>query len=201
MLFTKSDALLDELYAIAKNVYDSAIYFNKYKIKSLDTLKRFSEEMKEYESKGDKLIHEIIVRINKTFISAIEREDVLNLAVKLDDVLDGLEGCAARLYMYDIMEPDETMVKFGQLIEDATQQILFAIELLQKQKLPGMKECAAVPVRKTKKPSFARELLPSVCLYAAIRSPPARVRGIWLLPACRKFPKPLRRPSCSSYSC
>ncbi|WHX29905.1 DUF47 family protein [Brevibacillus agri] len=140
MLFTKSDALLDELYAIAKNVYDSAIYFNKYKIKSLDTLKRFSEEMKEYESKGDKLIHEIIVRINKTFISAIEREDVLNLAVKLDDVLDGLEGCAARLYMYDIMEPDETMVKFGQLIEDATQQILFAIELLQKQKLPGMKE-------------------------------------------------------------
>lgn len=96
--------------------------------------------MKEYESKGDKLIHEIIVRINKTFISAIEREDVLNLAVKLDDVLDGLEGCAARLYMYDIMEPDETMVKFGQLIEDATQQILFAIELLQKQKLPGMKE-------------------------------------------------------------
>lgn len=29
MLFTKSDALLDELYAIAKNVYDSAIYFNK----------------------------------------------------------------------------------------------------------------------------------------------------------------------------
>ncbi|MCG5253765.1 DUF47 domain-containing protein [Brevibacillus agri] len=140
MLFTKSDALLDELYAIAKNVYDSAIYFNKYKIKSLDTLKRFSEEMKEYESKGDKLIHEIIIRINKTFISAIEREDVLNLAVKLDDVLDGLEGCAARLYMYDIMEPDETMVKFGQLIEDATQQILFAIELLQKQKLPGMKE-------------------------------------------------------------
>ncbi|WP_432775116.1 DUF47 family protein [Brevibacillus gelatini] len=140
MLFAKSDALLDHLYTIAKNVYDSAIYFNNYKITSLETLKSFAEEMKVYESKGDKLIHEIIVRINKTFISAIEREDVLNLAVKLDDVLDGLEGCAARLYMYDIMEPDEAMVKFGQLIEDATQQILFAIELLQKLKLSGMKE-------------------------------------------------------------
>ncbi len=140
MLFTKSDALLDDLYEIAKNVHDSAVYFNQYKINSLDTLKSFAEEMKVFESKGDKLIHEIIVRINKTFITAIEREDVMNLAIKLDDVLDGLEGCAARLYMYDIMEPDETMVRFGQLIEDSTQQILLAIELLQKQKLPGMKE-------------------------------------------------------------
>lgn len=140
MLFTKSDALLDDLYEIAKNVYKSAVYFNEYKISSGETVKSFSETMKEYESKGDKLIHEIIVRINKTFITAIEREDVMELAVKLDDVLDGLEGCAARLYMYDIFEPDETMVKFGQLIEDAAHQILLAIELLQKQKLTAMKE-------------------------------------------------------------
>ena len=62
MLFTKSDALLDDLYEIAKNVHDSAVYFNQYKINSLDTLKSFAEEMKVFESKGDKLIHEIIVR-------------------------------------------------------------------------------------------------------------------------------------------
>ncbi|CAI8931002.1 DUF47 domain-containing protein [Brevibacillus sp. IT-7CA2] len=140
MLFTKSDALLDDLYEIAKNVHQTAIYFNEYKITSLETVKTFSTEMKEYETKGDKLIHEIIVQINKTFITAIEREDVLDLAVKLDDVLDGLEFCASRLYMYDIMEADETMVRFGQLIEVATKQILLAIELLQKQKLSDMKE-------------------------------------------------------------
>jgi len=140
MLFTKSDALLDDLYEIAKNVHDSAIYFNEYKISSFETVKGFAETMKEYESKGDKLIHEIIVRINKTFITAIEREDVMELAVKLDDVLDGLEGCASRLYMYDIIEPDETMVKFGQIIQDSTHQILLAIQLLQQQKLAAMKE-------------------------------------------------------------
>jgi len=38
------------------------------------------------------------------------------------------------------MEPDQTMVRFGQLIEEATKQILLAIELLQKQKLSAMKE-------------------------------------------------------------
>ncbi len=140
MLFTKTDALLEDLYEIAKNVHESAVYFNEYKISSMETLQTFAETMKEYESKGDKMIHEIIIRINKTFITAIEREDVMDLAVKLDDVLDGLETCSSRLYMYDIMAPDETMVKFGQIIEDSSHQILLAMELLKEQKLSGMRE-------------------------------------------------------------
>ncbi|MFD2370464.1 DUF47 domain-containing protein [Brevibacillus sp. GCM10020057] len=140
MLFTKTDALLEALYEIARNVHESAVYFNQYKISSMETLKSFSDTMKEYESKGDKLIHEIIIRINKTFITAIEREDVMELAVKMDDVLDGLESCSAHLYMYDIMAPDETMVRFGQIIEDASKQILLAMELLKQQKLADMRE-------------------------------------------------------------
>lgn len=140
MFFSKSDALLDALLEIAQNVHDSAVYFNKYKVESLETVKSFAESMKEYESKGDKLIHEIIVNINKSFITAIEREDVLELAIKMDDVLDGLESCAARLYMFDISQGDEVMKRFAKIIEDSTQQILEAIRLLQQQKLTAMKE-------------------------------------------------------------
>lgn len=140
MLFTKSDVLLDSLLEIAQNVHESSTFFNQYKITSLESSKSFSAKMKDYESKGDKHIHEIIVSINKTFITAIEREDVMELAIKLDDVLDGLENCAARLFLYDITTPDETMVRFGQLIEDSTKQILLAIQLLQKLKLTSMKE-------------------------------------------------------------
>ena len=46
--------------------------------------------MKEYESKGDSFIHEIIMELNKAFITPIEREDILQLAMSMDDVLDGL---------------------------------------------------------------------------------------------------------------
>lgn len=140
MLFTKSDPLLDDLLVIAQNVHDSAVFFNQYKVKSLETVESFSNTMKDFESKGDQLIHEIIVRINKSFITAIEREDVMELAIKLDDVLDGLECCAARLYMFDITRGDEVMIHFARIIEDSTQQIVHAIELLQKQKLSAMKE-------------------------------------------------------------
>ncbi|WP_400162588.1 DUF47 domain-containing protein [Brevibacillus sp. TJ4] len=140
MFFAKSDALLDALLEIAQNVHDSAIYFNQYKVESLENVKSFSEEMNEYESKGDKLVHQIIVQINKSFITAIEREDVMELAIKMDDVLDGLESCAARLYMFDISQGDEVMKKFAQIIQESTQQILEAIRLLQQQKLAAMKE-------------------------------------------------------------
>ena len=140
MLFTKSDPLLDDLLVIAQNVHDSAVFFNQYKVKSLETVESFSNTMKDFESKGDQLIHEIIVRINKSFITAIEREDVMELAIKLDDVPDGLECCAARLYMFDITRGDDVMIHFARIIEDSTQQIVHAIELLQKQKLSAMKE-------------------------------------------------------------
>lgn len=140
MLFTKSDPLLDDLLVIAQNVHDSAVFFNQFKVKSLETVESFSNTMKDFESKGDQLIHEIIVRINKSFITAIEREDVMELAIKLDDVLDGLECCAARLYMFDITRGDDVMIHFARIIEDSTQQIVHAIELLQKQKLSAMKE-------------------------------------------------------------
>jgi len=140
MLFTKSDPLLDDLLLIAQNVHDSAVFFNQYKVRSLESVESFANTMREFESKGDQLIHEIIVRINKTFITAIEREDVMELAIKLDDVLDGLEGCAARLYMFDITLGDEVMIQFAEIIEQSTKQIVLALELLQKQKLSAMKE-------------------------------------------------------------
>ncbi len=63
----------------------------EYKIKNASDLKEFSMRMKEYESKGDSFIHEIIMELNKAFITPIEREDILQLAMSMDDVLDGLD--------------------------------------------------------------------------------------------------------------
>ena len=117
MVFKKKDTFLETLYQIAYNVYESAQFFNKFKLDSSESVQTFADKMKEYESKGDTYIHELIQALNKTFITAIEREDILNLAVKLDDVLDGMEACTSRFFMYDIVEGDDYMVKFAENIE------------------------------------------------------------------------------------
>jgi uncharacterized protein len=140
MVFKKKDTFLETLYQIAYNVYESAQFFNKFKLDSSESVQTFADKMKEYESKGDTYIHELIQALNKTFITAIEREDILNLAVKLDDVLDGMEACTSRFFMYDIVEGDDYMVKFAENIEASAAEILKAMELLRGRKLLPIRE-------------------------------------------------------------
>jgi len=140
MVFKKKDAFLETLYDIASNVYEASKFFNKFKIESLESVHKFAEEMKEFEHKGDDYIHELIRALNKAFITSIEREDILNLAVKLDDVLDGMEACASRFFMYDITKADHFMVKFAENIEASSFQMLKALELLRERKLLPIRE-------------------------------------------------------------
>ncbi|MES9683311.1 DUF47 domain-containing protein [Gottfriedia acidiceleris] len=135
----KNDTFFEILLNIANNVNECSIYFDDFKIKNATDLKTFSAEMKAYETKGDTFIHQIIVELNKTFITPIEREDILELANKMDDVLDGMEQCSATFEMYSIVEIDEFMVKFVKNIRSAANEILKAIQLLSRKKLLEMR--------------------------------------------------------------
>src|SRR5699024_1475909 len=56
------------------------------------------------------------------------------------DVLDGMEACASRFYMYDISVSDKYMVQFGEVIEKSAKEILNAMELLRERKLLPIRE-------------------------------------------------------------
>ena len=102
----------------------------EYKIKNASDLKEFSMRMKDYESKGDSFIHEIIMELNKAFITPIEREDILQLAMSMDDVLDGLDRSAGLFEMYSITEADEYMIKFVETINQCAIEIANSVELM-----------------------------------------------------------------------
>ena len=61
--------------------------------------------VKEVEHQGDLITHEIVKKLNTTFITPIDREDIHDLATRLDDVLDFIEAAAERLVVYRIKEP------------------------------------------------------------------------------------------------
>src|SRR6187551_1425848 len=54
------------------------------------------------EQEGDKITHDIIKRLNSTFVTPIDREDIYGLATKLDDVVDYIEEAADFLGLYKI---------------------------------------------------------------------------------------------------
>ncbi len=59
----------------------------------------------EVEHQGDQITHEVVRRLNTTFITPLDREDIHALASRLDDVLDYIEAAAERLLVYRIKEP------------------------------------------------------------------------------------------------
>lgn len=135
----KFSALLSN---IASNLDESVDFFTEYKLKNISDLKIFSEKMKEFESKGDTFVHEVIKELNDAFITPIEREDILSLAMSMDDVLDGLEACAALFEMYSITQADEFMLKFVEAIQGSVHEIQKAVELLSNKKLSQIREHA-----------------------------------------------------------
>ena len=58
--------------------------------------------MKDLEHVGDEITHEIVDRLNRTFVTPLEREDILALAHALDDVVDCLDGVSERLVLYKV---------------------------------------------------------------------------------------------------
>ncbi|GIQ66458.1 hypothetical protein PACILC2_50260 [Paenibacillus cisolokensis] len=129
---------------MAGTLVEAAEYFAN-NLDKLSDAATFSKDMKELESKCDAYTHTIYTELNKTFITPIEREDILALITSLDDVMDGIEASASRFEMYHIQEPDEYIRLFADNLVRSSHQIKKAIGLLTQKKLLAMREpCIAL---------------------------------------------------------
>ena len=75
-----------------------------------------AHKIKEVEHEGDSTTHEIVRRLNTTFITPMDREDIYALASRLDDVLDYIEAVAERLVVYRIKEPTSACRAMAEVI-------------------------------------------------------------------------------------
>lgn len=80
-------------------------------------------DIKEIEHQGDAFAHELYVRLNRTFVTPFDREDIMDLASKCDDALDAINGVAKRLLIFEIESPTENIRNFVKLILKATREI------------------------------------------------------------------------------
>ncbi|AMA64544.1 MAG: DUF47 domain-containing protein [Kurthia gibsonii] len=140
----KEDPFFAALYQIAENLNAASHYADDFRITSIADLKELSVTLKKYETDGDKLIHQLIQMLNKSFMTPIEREDILELAVRMDDILDGIEGCIAHFEMFSLTEVDDYMRDFLKYITLSTDEIVAAMKHLLNRKLLNMREHAIV---------------------------------------------------------
>src|SRR5207244_867100 len=87
--------------------------------------------IKEVEHQADLVTHEIVKKLNTTFITPIDREDIHALATRLDDVLDYIEAASERLVVYRIKEPTSACRAMADVIVSTTHAMDRAIRCLR----------------------------------------------------------------------
>ncbi|MDQ3915057.1 MAG: DUF47 family protein [Actinomycetota bacterium] len=86
------------------------------------------------EHEGDEITHEMIRRLNTTFVTPFDREDIHRLASSLDDVLDHVEAAAEYLQLHKIQSPLPQMVALAEILQKAAVITAAAMPGLRKMK-------------------------------------------------------------------
>jgi uncharacterized protein len=90
-----------------------------------------SREILKAEQEGDRITHDIIKRLNTTFVTPIDREDIYGLATRMDDIVDYTEEAADFLGLYKIEAPMEQAGALTKVLVAACEQLAMGLENLR----------------------------------------------------------------------
>ncbi len=91
------------------------------------------EVIKGLEHKGDTITHNLITRLNQTFITPFDREDIHELSSKIDDVLDLTDAAASRLVTYNVDRVRPGVPELAKILVAATEEVVKSVKVLEKQ--------------------------------------------------------------------
>lgn len=135
----RNDQLFDYLVRISDNIQQAAELFER-ELKAKPLVGALANEIKEFEKKGDELTSGIISLLNATYITPLDREDILQLAMTMDDIIDGLDACSVRFDLYNVQEMTPIMIEFATTIKSAVAEVVAAIGLLKARKLMDIRK-------------------------------------------------------------
>lgn len=92
----------------------------------------FTKRIKAAEHACDQVMHKITTKLNKSFITPFDREDIYHLSVALDDICDYIDAGARAIVMYGIQEPNNHARHLARIIQDLSREINLAVSILSK---------------------------------------------------------------------
>jgi len=138
------DTKFFDLFAdMARNLGDGARLLKQ----TLDDFKDVEvrvQQLKAIEHRGDEMTHNVLTRLNQTFITPFDREDIHRLASSLDDVLDFVYAAGVRLIMYKITSAPPAASKLAEIIIRQCDQLSQAMTKLDKKNDHVLENCVEI---------------------------------------------------------
>ena len=129
-LIPREERFFDLFVADAANVLDGARQLEAM-LRSFDNPDKQAKKIRETEHKGDEISHDIGRRLESTFVTPFDREEIHALISGLDDILDLIEEVADTFVLYRIESPTKTSVKQAALVVQACETIHLALTNLR----------------------------------------------------------------------
>ncbi|HYL92560.1 MAG TPA: DUF47 family protein [Alphaproteobacteria bacterium] len=121
-----------ELFAdMASNLGDGARLLKEI-LDDFEDIDARVQKLKGIEHRGDEMTHNVLTKLNQTFITPFDREDIYRLASSLDDVLDFIYAAGVRLVMYKITAAPPAASRLAEIIVMQADQLLHAVQRLEK---------------------------------------------------------------------
>jgi uncharacterized protein len=142
--FIPRDTRFFDLFAdMASNLCDGARLLKR----TLDDFKDIEsrvQQLKSIEHRGDEMTHNVLTRLNQTFITPFDREDIHRLASSLDDVLDFVYAAGVRLIMYKINTAPEAASLLAEVVVKQCAQLSEAMGRLEKKNELVLDNCVEI---------------------------------------------------------
>ncbi len=132
-LIPKEEKFYDDFIALADRIVSGATLLERM-LASDPPAWDTALQIKQVESECDALTHDIIKRLNSTFVTPIDREDIHTLAKSLDDVMDAIDAAAAVTRRYRKASVRYGARELASLVWQSTMQVKVAVEALERKK-------------------------------------------------------------------
>jgi len=127
----REDNFFEMFVALAQNANEGAAVLVEMLQKD-DGAEKYAQRVKDLEHAGDNLTHTLLTRLNKTFITPFDREDIQLLSSRIDDILDLIDAAASRMITYRIAHVRRGVADLAQILNDATREVAVAVSALGK---------------------------------------------------------------------
>jgi len=142
-LFPRQEKFYEFFLTQAKIILDASRLLLDGAQAGNSSLASAAAKIKTLEQRGDEVIHEIYTRLNQTFITPLDPEDIHSLSSHLDDVLDGIEDAAYRMVAYRVEPIPQMVVEVCKIVYSCAQALEGAFQALSAQK-PVLPYCIEV---------------------------------------------------------
>jgi uncharacterized protein len=130
-LIPREEKFFEMFEEMAKNAHEGAKLLKQLLTSDGVDEADIAQSVKSLEHRGDLMVHSLVVKLNKTFLVPIDREDIYLLATSIDSVLDLIESVARRKVMFKVRHMGEASVQISHILQRATAEIVAAVSLIK----------------------------------------------------------------------